>query len=512
MKLRKHQKKQNKEVRKQEKKHKHILYGAPTGFGKSVCILEKVQRALSKGERILVIAPYRKLIWQLMGTFRKQEPALLMGSDSYGDTKTSPLIVASLPTLARRLEADKYVLGGLDRIITDEAHLGFNIPNDKPSKSVELLYKYYWDTCKWTGFTATPITAAGYRLQGWDYSVYMYDTKWLIDKGWLSKFQYYSIPEMSPAKLKINASTGDYTTSDMEKITNTTAAVVAVYNNYITYGKNKKTLIFAASITHSELINEYFLEQGVSSRVIHSMMPEREQMKILKEYENNVFEVLINVGMLTTGFDDPEVETLIIARPIGSKRLAIQVWGRVLRKHKDIKEVSIVDLCSVWEKCGTPDNAVDWNRVKGVSAEATNSIEDIELECSACSTVIRMIDCKRSVRQTASFIETTMFCPNCGNIASIKTVELEEEPEIEKIQTAMDIDYSKKYELKEIHQFLGEMIKINTRSAKTSWGIFIHRKCLSNNKKIYKEAIYGYAQKVYSNNRAWKMIMKVYDA
>jgi len=520
LKLRKHQKKQNKLTLKALKVHDHVLYGAPTGFGKSICILDLIKRFISNGERVLIIAPYRKLVFQLLDTFEEYSPALLMGTDSYGDPATSPIVVASLSTLSRRLQKDPLVIGGLDKIMIDEAHISFNIVDGVPTTIISDLHKRYWGTSKWIGFTATPITASGYRLEGWDHSIYKYSTGWLIKKGWLAKFDYFSAPDINVKGLNVNKATGDYNTSDMEKRTNTASAINAVYKNYKKFAKGKKTLIFGASIEHAKLIHAKFIKKGISCRVIHSMIPEKEQKKILAEYKANVFDVLINVAMLTTGFDDPEVEVLFLARPVGSIRLAIQIWGRSLRTHGDIPKVKIVDLCSVYLKCGLPDDERNWNKSKDEDDEKfaddgskvedeEDDITDIAIECRECKYVFRMIDAKRNTVTTSEYLETEYFCPSCNSIAKVITKELQS-VEVAKLLTASDIDQSMKYSLVEIKQLLGEMIKMNTR-AKTSWGHFIHRECVVKNRKAYENAYKGYDQKVYSSNQAWKRIMDIYN-
>ncbi len=516
-KLRKHQKKQNKLALGSLKKNDHILYAAPTGFGKSLCILDLVQRFVDNGERVLVIAPYRKLVTQILDTFEKESPALLMGADSYGNVRESDIVVASLSTLSRRLKVDKNYLGTIDKIIIDEVHIGFNIPDNKPSTVVKPLYDRYWKKASWIGFTATPITAGGYRLQGWDDTIFKYNTAWLIKKGWLSKFEYMSTRAIDTRNLKLQ-STGDYKVEDMEEVTNTASAISAVYKNYEKYCKGKKTLMFAVSINHGILIHDDFEKQGISSAIIHSMLPEREQKRILEEYKNNVFDVLINVAMLTTGFDDPEVEALMIARPIGSLRLAIQVWGRVLRIHDSIDKVLILDLTGVYDKVNhLPDDDFNFNRVKrerGSSDDEEDSpadIAEVNWECDTCQVVSRMIDCKRDNQLTDVMSITTYFCPNCQAIINEVSTELGSN-KVEKIKTASAIDMKIAYSTKEVMLLLGELIKANTRNAKTSWGSYIHKTCLKKDGKRYKEAFYGYAQGVYGSSKTWKRIMDIYGS
>ena len=513
-KLRKHQKKQNKAVLKSLEKNNHVLYGAPTAFGKSVCIFDLVRRFVDNGERVIVIAPYRKLVNQLLGTFSTENPSLLMGADSYGNPRTAPIVVASLSTLSRRLKTDASYLGDIDKIIIDEAHISFNIVDNKPTTIVNPIYTRYWHSAKWIGFTATPITAGGYRLEGWDDTVYKYNTKWLIDKGWLSDFRYLSTPAIDTSGLRVQ-STGDYSVEDMEEVTNKASAIQSVIDNYNTHAREKKTLLFAVSITHGELLEDAFNEIGVKCGLIHSNLSAREQERLLAEFENNAIDVLLNVAMLTTGFDDPEVEVLMIARPIGSLRLAIQVWGRGLRFHKDIDKVTILDLTGTYEKVGyLPDDNFNFNRVKKKRGESEdeedNSIVDIVYECPECSEVSRMVDCSRSTEVTKTMTVTTYICPNCGGVINETQIPLSDN-KIEEIKTARDIDYTVKYGGEEIMKKLGELIKLNTRNAKTSWGVHIHKQCMRNDKERYRDAFYGYAQEIYSPAKAWKRIMDVYS-
>jgi len=516
MKLRKHQKKQNKLALKSFKKNDHVLFAAPTGFGKSLCILDLVQRFVNDGERVVVIAPYRKLVTQILDTFVDELPALLMGSDSYGNVRTANIIVASLNTLSRRLKNDSGYLGDIDRVVIDEVHLGFNIPNNKPSTIVKPLYDRYWTKAKWLGFTATPITAGGYRLEGWDDTIFKYNTAWLIKKGWLSEFEYLAKKAIDTRHLKLQA-TGDYKVEDMEEITNTATAISAVHDNYMEYCKGKKTLMFAVSINHGQLIQDAFIREGLSSRLIHSQLSEKEQKQILEEYKNNVFDILINIAMLTTGFDDPEVEALIIARPIGSLRLAIQCWGRALRVHSAIDKVLILDLTGVYDKVGhLPDDNFNFDKVKKRRGDATNDdnsntdISEVLWDCPVCAEVCRMIDCKREVVVTDELSITTYYCPNCSDVIRETSLELGT-ADVEKIRTAADIDYSKSYTHKEVMNVLGELIKQNTRNAKTSWGVFINKQCMIKDKKRYKEVFYGYEQGIYGSSKAWKRIMDIYS-
>jgi len=514
VKLRKHQKKQNKAVRKALKRDDHVLYGAPTGFGKSVCIYDFVNRTIGDGGRVLVIAPRRKLIFQLASLFNSFNIAIMMGSSSMGVPSQAGLIIASRQTLSARLKKDEGVIGDLDLIIIDEVHEGFNMPEGKIPAGIQHLHDRYWGSAQWLGFSATPITASGKKLQGWDATSYLYDTAWLIRKGWLAQFDYYTTQDIDTSEMRVT-STGDYAADEMEAAAIDIVAVEAVYTNYKKYCSGRKTLIFAASIVHAELIKESLASHNLEGHaVLHSQLSDMEIEKIYRDFDAGYVHTLINVGILTTGFDDPSIEALLIARPTASKRLAIQIWGRALRAHKDIPKVRIIDLCNI---SGTlnlvPDKKMIWDAEgRKFTGDVENSIADIVAQCPHCSCTFRMVDAKRSVQMSEDYIEVSQICPECEQVVSVKTKVLSNPDKVRKIKTMADVDYSTTYSLKEIYNMLGELIKTNTRKGKTSWGHYIYRTCMKKNQPAFREAMYAYAQEVVNSKKTWNTVMDLYNA
>lgn len=327
-----HQKKQNKAVRKlfDSDKH-HILYGATTGFGKSVCIWDFVKRAIESNERVLVLAPRTSLVRQLAKTLQEFEPLMIMNSIVEGDLE-SKVVVSSKQTTNRRLKRDDMFFQDFDMILLDEAHLGGEFPPRKGSE-FSLLYDKFWDKAKWLGFSATPISAQGYALQGWDDVVYKYQTKHLIDMGFLADYDYFAPESIDLSGLKVLG--GEYKKDDVEEVTLNATAIKSVKKHWSKLKKTKKILVFASSINHAKLLQEAL----VGSEIVHSMTKDqtnKEQMEILARFKEKKVGTVINVGILTTGYDDPTIDTIIIARPIKSTALSIQVWGRTLRLHNQL--------------------------------------------------------------------------------------------------------------------------------------------------------------------------------
>ncbi len=505
VKLRPHQLKDYKQLKKALKRYDRVLLGASVGYGKSILMSHLTAKLQKKGKRVLVTVPRLNLIPQMEKIFNNFN--ILFSSTHTSRFNPKAQVILSTPQTVNR-RGDE--MGKFDVAIFDEAHLFFNISDpDNPPQGIKNIIPL---ARKWVGFSATPITANGYRLEGWEHTIYNHDTAWLINKGWLANFDYYAVPSVDPASLRIDSRSGEYVTSEVEQLTNTATAVQAVHDAYTQYCKGKKTVIYAASITHAELVKEHFSKEDIG--IVHSMMSKKQ----LKEVYAADHQILVNVNILTTGYDDPELECIIYARPIGSTRTHIQVCGRVLRHHKNIPVVRIVDLCNVYETTGVfPDDKINWNRERSEQpileeGEERENRLDVVMQCPSCKQEIRTLECKRQTMTSPELVVTTYFCPKCDEVCKEISKELMTPEKLQKLKTAKDIDWKKTYTLAEVTQLLGELIKQNTRNAKTSWGHYIHKTCMENDKQEYEAALRAYDQKIFSSRKSWKKIMGIYES
>jgi len=499
-KLYKPQKKLIKNVRFVAKDNNHILVGSPTGSGKSVIMSHMIAKDLKKGCRVLVLAPYRKLVFQLEQTFAPHQPHVIMGSIDRGN-KLSGLVLSSAQTMNLRLKKSSKYFEGFDSIYIDEAHIGCEFP-PKTNTMFSRLYEKYWDNdrTKWYGFTATPLTAQGYRLGGWDITIYRKQTKELIQKGYLADYRYFAPVELDLSGLSTRG--GDFANDDVEEVTNTASAVKSVRKIWKKYAKNKKKcLIFASSITHAELLCKAI---GNGSTVIHSNIKESIQESILEDYKISKYGTLINVGMLTTGFDDPTVEMLILARPTKSVRLYMQIAGRVLRKYND-KIAYIYDMCSVHATCGLPDTLRDFNRVKKDKLKSDKDVIELNTTCEICNQVSANNEYRKTRVTKAKFIITTWVCPKCDEVCREVREDLTVVKKMEELQRVKD---APKLSFKERKQFVAELVSEFT-NAKSSWSHFIVQIINTTGRTPLLEQEIA---KDVTNQTKWKNIMKLYEA
>jgi len=419
-----HQTEIRKLVKKSRKVNDHVLLNGATGIGKSVILWDMIHRDLDKGLKVLVLAPRRTLVHQLYETLALYTPFMMMGNVVKG-RHASKVVISSIHTTNSRLKQGTRIYDDIDVIYIDEAHLGCNFP-PVPNTLFSLLYAKYWRTAKWIGLTATPMTAQGYRLEGWDDCVSKYQTGDLIEMGYLAKFRYLAPTEMDTSKLKVNQATNEYDVKDVEdaviNATSLKSLVMHTLENFTEY--ETKCMIFCISIEHAKQVKKAFLSEGLNTVVliIHSKLKEAEQKAILAEFKESRSAILINVSMLTTGFDDKTVNLLVIARPIRSDRLAMQVWGRGLRKHGD-KVCTIIDLCSTYKTCGLPDDTRDFNRIKPKKKKTLDPklAKGIGKRCEICGELSPTNEWSTKKRIKTNFILIRWTCPSCSGITESRT-------------------------------------------------------------------------------------------
>ena len=431
MKFRKYQKKDYKILKREAKDYRHILFGAATGYGKSSVIYNLAEKYISKGKRVLVIAPRRKLVRQLETTLLDFIPSIIMGSDSTY-YEGSELYIASTATLHNRLKKyGKSYLGKIDLILIDEVHINFG------TASMQELVNLYWDKAQWIGLSATPIDNAGYRLEGYDHTIYEHQTQDLIDIGWLTPVKVM-VEDVPKGLDEISMSGGDYAENELAEFMMDGARVSNLYSIWKKYAKKRKTMIFAVTINHANMIYKDFIDKGVAAAVVHSDLDEISEGVSLQEFKDGAVDVIINVGKLTTGFDETSVNCLLLARPTKSLRLYLQIIGRGLRIHEGKKDCLILDLAGNIDQNGYPTMRRDFNKVKPPPREEKKE-SFTEIECDSCGYSTQLKNCKRKIKETKAFTRTRWYCPNCEEILKENVIDNKKVKRMKEIQDYSDI-------------------------------------------------------------------------
>ena len=310
--------------------NKRILAVLPTGGGKTFTFSFMVKSAFDRGRSILILTDRIELMTQAGGALREVglEPIRIeAGRTPYLGGK---LYTAMVETLARRVGKRKdyaHWLGTIDMIIIDEAH----------KRTFSKLFPYFSPNASVFGFTATPSRIGKKDQLAETYSdlVVGVEIAYLVDNGFLAQPKYYGVKaDLSGVRMK----SGDYDQTEVASRFSASKLYRGVVENWKEKIPGTKTLVFSSSVSNSlELLDE-FTSQGFEAKHLDATMPSGERKRVLEWFHRTPTGILLNVGILTTGFDEPSIETVILYRATKSLPLYLQMVGRGSRvtpgKHK----------------------------------------------------------------------------------------------------------------------------------------------------------------------------------
>lgn len=336
--------------------HYNLLYQLPTGGGKTVIFSEITRRyILDTGKKVLILTHRIELCSQ---TSRMLEEFGVKNMVIDSDVKSVPVpnvfmcFVAMVETLNNRLRDNILDLDNVGLMIIDEAHYN----------SFGKLFKFY-EKGVVLGVTATPLSSnVDIRMKDtYDELIVGESIPSLIEKGYLAKpttWHYH----VGLTSLKVGRN-GDYTVSSSERLYNDQVMQDKLLHAYREKGIGKKTLIFNNGIGTSQYVYVSFKEAGYDIRHLDHTHSAKERREILDWFRNKPDAILSSVSILTTGFDEPAVDCIILNRATKSLTLYFQMIGRGSRVLGDKKEFTIIDLGNNLSRFGLWDGPVDWQHI-----------------------------------------------------------------------------------------------------------------------------------------------------
>ncbi|WP_199454325.1 DEAD/DEAH box helicase [Vibrio owensii] len=356
----------------------------PTGAGKSLVIAELAR--LAKG-RVLVLAHVKELVEQ---NHAKYEGYGLKGSifsAGLGRKETDQQVVfASVQSVVRNLDSFK---NQFSLLVIDECH---RVPDEKTSSYQKVIthLRELNPGIKVLGLTATP-----YRLgMGW---IYQYHTRgqvrteesrffrdcifelpirYLLDENFLTPARMMDAPVLSYDFSQLKpANTGRYKEAEMDMVIDKAKrATPQIVEQIIQYAKERKgVMVFAATVRHAQEIHG-LLPEGETAIVIGDT-PTPERDAIIQSFKNREIKYLVNVSVLTTGFDAPHVDLIAILRPTESVSLYQQIVGRGLRLSEGKSECLVLDYAG---------NSYDLYQPEVGDPKPNSTSEIITIPCPAC--------------------------------------------------------------------------------------------------------------------------------
>lgn len=304
------------------------LYMA-TGTGKTEVAALLLQRDWGHS-RNLMITPRRELVRQSADRLRLRgvDCGVEMGEQRADD---DGVIVACYASLQSRRRYQKF-LGTVGLIVVDESHLNYS------PAALQMLAEFRSFGARVCGMTASPPSKT-VKVGGEDTALaehygtaaYIYDYQQAVADAYLLSCRLHLCVLEDLDLSRFKASFGDFDAARLDRLMRQKANVAGVGAMIEQYWEGKPSVVFAASIQHAEAIRDDLWGRGIRASIIHSRMDHEEQQMHLKDFMSGRSQIIINVGILTLGWDAPHVCKLFMARPTASGCLYTQMFGRATR-------------------------------------------------------------------------------------------------------------------------------------------------------------------------------------
>lgn len=475
-----------------QKGGKHVLVQGPTGSGKTIIFSHIAYNAAKKNKRVLILTNRHELLMQTGGALSEfgLNPFYIQAGAKYINFNCS-VYVAMIMTLSIRLKTfmwRKWILDNIDLVIIDEAHLqDFNA----------IFEDGVLDNKYVVGFTATPRRTGNMRQLALDYEeiISTVTVPQLIDAGYLVSDDYYGVAGANLNNIKYDYAKGDYSERDMFSRFNSPKLYAGVVKNWLEIARNTHTLVFCVNIEHAIHTCEEFRRNGIDARFIVSRMSRPKEPKkiddkgawaryeekmrlyelykdkfgqwsgersiIISEFKQKQFLVLINVGMVTTGFDCTRIETIITDRATTSPTLWFQMIGRGGRIFPGKTHFNLLDFGGNADRLGHYTSPQGWGLWhEGVSEGGIPPVKECGIDNKARSIKSETIGCKRLI------LASYTICPFCGfkyPKKKIKEVDLQTLAYDSKEFKAVAVKKIRDMDLDELHEYF------KMKKHKTPW-------------------------------------------
>lgn len=352
----------------------NILFQLPTGGGKTVIFSEITRKYIADHQKKVMILTHRielcKQTSNMLHEFEVNNKIIDSNVKALPNDNPYMCYVAMVETLNNRLNDEVIDVKNVGLIIIDEAHYN----------SFTKLFKFF-ENSTILGVTATPLSSNMKLPMKNNYRELIVGESIpnLIKKGFLAKPNVFTY-DVGLTSLKIGMN-GDYTVKSSEALYTNFSMREKLLYSYNQRSKGKKTLIFNNGIKTSIYVYNTFREAGLDVRHLDNTHSKKERQEILHWFRTKPDAILSSVSILTTGFDEPTVETVILNRATRSLTLYFQMIGRGSRVLDGKTDFNIIDLGNNVARFGAWDGPIDWKKIfRNPDYYLESLIADAELE------------------------------------------------------------------------------------------------------------------------------------
>ena len=317
-----------------DKGNKKTLLVLPTGCGKTIVFAMIAADMVKKGKRVLILAHRAELLEQAADKIKKST-GLICSVEKAEESCIGSwfmITVGSVQTLQKEKRLSRFSDKHFDVIIVDEAH---HCISDSYQKVLN-----YFNTANVLGVTATPDRGDMKNLgQYFESLAFEYTLPKAIKEGYLSPIKALTIP------LKLDLSgvamqSGDFKASDIGTALDPYLEQIAKEMN--NYCKGRKTVVFLPLVKTSQKFTGLLNQVGFRAAEVNGNSDDRAE--ILKDFNENKYNVICNSMLLTEGWDCPSVDCVIVLRPTKVRSLYSQMVGRGTRLYPGKENLLLLDF------------------------------------------------------------------------------------------------------------------------------------------------------------------------
>jgi DNA repair protein RadD len=374
------------------------LIVAPTGSGKTAIIAQIVKDAMGfTGTRVLVVTHVKELLEQGADGLLKLYPEADFGLYSAGLKQKvlgRPITFAGIQSIWERAYD---IVPAPDLVLIDEAHL---LPKNTETRYNRFIadLKVCNPDVKVVGLTATPYRLdSGYLHEGkgaiFDGIAHDIPVAMLMEQGYLS-------PVISKGGVKqinlegVGKRGGEFIESQLATAASDPELVRSTVEEIVRLGSDRKSwLVFSSGVNHANMLADEFETHDIAVGVVTGTDSDKVREKTIADFKSGELQCLINVNVLTTGFDHPAVDLVALVRATASTGLYVQMVGRGTRIADGKENCLILDYGQNVERHGFIDQVKPKDKMSSGDGEAPTK------QCESCQTMVHA---------------ACQICPECG--------------------------------------------------------------------------------------------------
>lgn len=381
------------------KGHKRVIRCAPTGSGKSLEMAEMTRRAYEKGRRVIILTHRMELFKSTLAHLgRSGIPCFELNAGAYMPPGDWRVCLAMEKTLWNRISKPDYVGQTPDMLIADEIHF----------QNFSKIIDYYRESYL-IGFSATPKGKHIHKI--YTDIVQNVDIPDLLASGFLTPCKPYQMQDdFSDVKIKGE----DFEEASLFKHFDKSKLYDGIIDEYRDKCNGQKGIVFCVNIEHTVKTYEAFKAAGINAFMVHSgsktyKMSEDERVRQTQAFEDSTDGVIINSGILTTGYDHAAILWVGIMRATLSLPLWLQMQGRGSRIYPGKERFTVLDFGQNHTRLGLWNQPRTWD-IKAPKKKKKLNAAPVKT-CPSCGAMI---------------YATARLCEFCGHEFPKPTFELRE--------------------------------------------------------------------------------------